>query len=103
YHVLKHHPGDYFFPDFNPLKVETIAKRHVIHWFPKFRPGQVRGVPIFTASLDLFSECRSFRKSVVKKARIAAGLSAVLKTEVPAQTPDDEDDDESFRRLPIDA
>jgi capsid protein len=56
----------------------------VIHWFPKFRPGQVRGVPVFTPALDLFTELRSFRKAVLAKANVAANLTAVLESEAPA-------------------
>lgn len=86
YHVLKNHPGDYWFPDFNPLSADKIQKRHVIHWFQKWRPGQVRGVPVFTSSLDLFSELRAFRKAVLANAQIAASLTALLETEAPANT-----------------
>lgn len=91
YHVLKHHPGDYFFPDLNPLAVETIPARYVIHWFGKFRPGQVRGVPAFTPSLDLFTELRAFRKAVLTNAQIAASLTALLESQAPANTSDDVD------------
>ena len=63
YHVLKHHPGDFYFPDFNPLKVEVIPKRYVIHWFQQFRPGQVRGIPTFTSSLDPSPRCARFGRA----------------------------------------
>ncbi len=89
YHVLRHHPGDYYFPDLDPLKVDRVKARHVIHWFPKFRPGQVRGIPVFTPALDLFSELRAYRKAVLAKAQIAANLTAVLESEAPADTGDD--------------
>ena len=101
YDVLRHHPGDYFFPDFNPLRFDRIKGRHVIHWFHKFRPGQVRGVPVFTPALDLFTELRSYRKAVLSKAQIAADLTAVLETEGPAD--DDGDGTETpFAAIPID-
>jgi hypothetical protein len=64
YHVLRHHPGDFFFPDLNPL-ASTGSRPARVHWFPKFRPGQVRGVPVFTPSLDLFAELRAFRRAVL--------------------------------------
>lgn len=86
YHVLKHHPGDYFFPDMNPLKVQKVAARYVIHWFGKFRPGQVRGVPVFTSSLDLFTELRAFRRAVLNNAQLAASLTALLESTAPANT-----------------
>jgi capsid protein len=84
YHVLRHHPGDLYFPDLNPLAVDKIPARYMIHWFPKFRPGQVRGVPIFTPSLDLFTELRAFRKATLGAAEIAADYAAVLESEAPA-------------------
>ncbi len=101
YHVLKHHPGDFFFPDFNPMAVEKIKRRWVIHWFQKFRPGQVRGVPVFTSALDLFTELRSFRKAVLMKMQTAANLTAVLKTKGP---PDNDGTATAtpFQNIPID-
>src|SRR5262249_5914128 len=101
YHVLRHHPGDYYFPDLNPLAVDLIRARHVIHWFPKFRPGQVRGVPIFTPALDLFTELRSFRKAVLAKANVAANISAVLESEAPADA-DGTQTSTPFDAIPID-
>lgn len=108
YHVLKHHPGDFFFPSLNPLEVEKVSARNVLHWFPKFRPGQVRGVPVFTPSLDLFSDLRSFRKAVLTNAQIAASLTTMLEQSERlgfAGAGDDEDDDaeyQPFKRVPID-
>lgn len=88
YTVLRHHPGDYFFPDLNPLEYDRIPARFVLQWFCKFRPGQVRGVPVFTPALDLFAELRAFRKAVLNKATTAANLTAVLETEGPAGVDD---------------
>lgn len=108
YHVLKHHPGDYFFPSLNPLEVEKVAAKNVLHWFPKFRPGQVRGVPVFTPSLDMFVELRSFRKAVLNNANLVASLSALLEQDVslgaPGAGPDEDSDEEyeAYKRVPID-
>lgn len=101
YHVLRSHPGDFFFPGLNPLAVDRIQARHVIHWFGKSRPGQVRGVPVFTPSLDLFGELRAFRKAVLNNAQIAATFTAVLESEAPAA---DESDEEvvPLKRIPVD-
>jgi len=91
YHVLKYHPGDYWFPDTNPLAAEQYPAAYVIHWFQKFRPGQVRGIPTFAPSLDLFAELRAFRRAVLAAAQIAANLTALLESTAPA--PDDTEDD----------
>jgi len=102
FHVLRNHPGDFFFPDFNPLAVDKVHARYVIHWFTKFRPGQVRGVPAFTSSLDLFTELRAYRKAVLRAAEVAADLSAVAESDIPAGA-DGEDADtgyEPFKSVP---
>lgn len=104
YHVLKYHPGDYWFGyDMNPLKVEAVPARDICQLFPKFRPGQVRGLPIFTPSLDLFTELRAFRKSTLDAAATAANHSAVLTSEAPPGLDDDDADEENynFRRVGV--
>lgn len=105
FHVLKSHPGDFFFPTMNPLAVEKVPARNVFQWFHKFRPGQVRGVPVFTPSLDVFVELRDFRKAVLTSARTVSKLTAFMETEGTAAGEDDADPDqeeEAFERLPID-
>lgn len=105
YHVLRHHPGDYFFPGLNPLEVDRISARYVLHWFVKFRPGQVRGVPVFTPSLDLFTELRAFRRAVLSGAELAADFAAVLEQDPVVGANPDLDTDaelEAFKRVPID-
>jgi lambda family phage portal protein len=102
YHVLRSHPGDSFFPNLNPLAVDKIPARWVIHWFQRSRPGQVRGVPVFTPSLDLFGELRAFRKAVLTNAQIAAAFTGVLESEAPAQGDDSDAESEPFKRVPID-
>jgi lambda family phage portal protein len=106
YHVLKTHPGDFYFPNMNPLESEKISADYVCHTFPKMRAGQVRGVPQFTPSLDLWVELRSYRRSVVGAAEIAADYAAVLEqdAEVGAGDPDEDADTEyqPFKRVPLD-
>jgi lambda family phage portal protein len=101
YQILEHHPGDFYFRDFNPLKVKTVPARFIIHWFRKFRPGQVRGIPVFTSALDLFGELRAYRKAVLQKAQVAANLTAVLETEAPGDG-SGADTREPFDTIPID-
>lgn len=105
YTVLKAHPGDFFFPHLNPLDCDTIPARWVIHWFPKLRPGQVRGVPVFTPSLDLFTELRAYRRAVLGAAELAADFAAVLEQDRQTGAYGDEDADaelEAFKRVPVD-
>lgn len=103
YQVLKSHPGDFFFPGLNPLALEHIPARNVLHWFPKFRPGQVRGIPVFTPSLDMFVELRDFRKATLQTVRTHAKLTAVVETEMPAASGVEDEDTEyrAFERFEI--
>jgi hypothetical protein len=55
----------------------------VIHWFTKFRPGQVRGVPAFTTAWTCSPSCAPSAGGAAK-ANIAANLTAVLESEAPA-------------------
>lgn len=102
YHVLRYHPGDLFLGNLSPLDYDRVPARHVIHWFKKTRPGQVRGIPELTPALDLFAEMRSYRKTVLAAARIAAAFSAVLESEFPAGQDDDEAGVDPFKSVPID-
>lgn len=105
YTVLKHHPGDMYFPDMNPLGCVRVPAAHVVHWFQQSRPGQVRGVPTFTPSLDLFTELRAFRRAVLGAAEIAADYAAVIEQDKETGAFDVDDDTDSeyqpFARVPV--
>lgn len=104
YSVLRQHPGDYYFPTLNPMAVDSIPARFVIHWFGKFRPGQVRGIPVFTSALDLFTELRAFRRAVLSAQQIAARYAAVLESDLPGGLDEDDGGEEymPFKGVPID-
>jgi lambda family phage portal protein len=87
YHILRHHPGDLFVPQLNPLVYDIWPVRQVLHWFRVDRPGQVRGVPEITPALDLFAQLRRYTKAVIAAAELAADYAAVLSTEAPADGP----------------
>jgi capsid protein len=73
-----------------------------LHWFDQFRPGQVRGIPTFSPSLDLFAELRAYRRAVVRAAETAADFAAVLEQELGAAGLGDEGAElEPFKRVPI--
>jgi capsid protein len=84
YHILRHHPGDLFIPQLNPLVYDKWPVRYVCHWLRKDRPGQVRGVPETTPSLELGAQLRKYTKAVIQAAETAADFAAVLETEAPA-------------------
>lgn len=94
--ILKQHPGDFYFPDLNPLAIDRIKAKWVIHWFPKFRPGQVRGVPTFTPSLDLFTELRAFRRATLGAAEVAADHAVLLQQDRATGAYGDQDNDQEY-------
>ena len=104
FQVLRSHPGDLFAMNAGQFQADTVHAKNVVHWFRKVRPQQIRGVPVFTSSLDLFAELRAFRKAVLTNAQIAASMTAVLETD----TPDYETGEEGgtlikpFSKAPID-
>lgn len=103
FHVLKHHPGDFYYPpSLNPFQTEQISAKYVLHWFHKFRPGQVRGVPIFTPSLDMFADLRAYRKAVLSASQVAANFTAVGEQEYALADGDDTTPLEAFDEVPID-
>jgi capsid protein len=101
YTMLRSHPGDLVYQGLNPLGSDRIKAKYVLHWFQKFRPGQIRGVPAFTSALDLFGEQRAYRKATLTKANTAANLTAVIETEGPADA-DGSLTPEPFEHVPID-
>ncbi len=90
YHVLKRHPGDLSSMGLSngPLQNAKIRAAYVIHWFKRYRPGQVRGIPELTPSLNLIEQLRRFDKATLTAAEWAAVMSAVLETELPPDTED---------------
>jgi len=84
YTILKSHPGDFLFPNLNPLDSRKVRADYVIQWFQKDRPGQVRGIPEMTAALELFEQMRTFRMATLTAAEAAALLSVVLESVAPA-------------------
>lgn len=77
YDFLTAHPGD---THWSGNKITTISANGVLHWFRKSRAGQVRGVPRITAGLTLIAGIRSYSRSVLGAARIAAMMAGVMKT-----------------------
>lgn len=86
YTVLKTHPGDFLFPNLNPIDSRTIRADQVIQWFRKDRPGQCRGIPELTPALELFEQMRTFRMATLTAAEQAALIGGILESLAPADT-----------------
>jgi lambda family phage portal protein len=78
YHLLDNHPGDYGV--FNPNGFREVPARDVLHFFRASRSGQCRGIPILTPSLFIFAHLREYSDAVLKAARVAACITAIIST-----------------------
>lgn len=85
YYVAKRHPGSA--TGFGNIKEEfdyLLAGRDILHDFELRRPGQVRGIPALTPSLNSCAMLRRWSLAVVRAAEMAASLGAVLiETDLP--------------------
>lgn len=79
YDILQQHPGatGYFAPTLVP---EHVPAKYVLHWFKMRRPGQHRGVPACTSTLNLGASIRRFMEAVLASAETAADFTLFLKT-----------------------
>jgi capsid protein len=79
YDFLTRHPGsDLAWAD--PDAVERVPPEAVLHWFKMTRPGQHRGVPENTSTLNTGAAARRWREATIASAETAADFSVFLKT-----------------------
>lgn len=80
YDVLPEHPGSaHSFRNLqNPLRVPASQ---MLHWFKMRRPGQHRGIPDCTSTLNVGAAARRFREATLGAAETAAEPSLVLETQ----------------------
>lgn len=84
YDILDSHPGGSAFA----LTATQVPAPQVLHWYRQRRPGQHRGVPEMTSSLNCGASFRRWRDSTLKAADRAANFSVLLNTDM---TPDEAD------------
>lgn len=63
------------------LSETPVSAADIIHGFRELEPGQARGVPWLTPSLDAISDCRNCDKEVLDAIRSAAYFGVMLYTE----------------------
>lgn len=85
YHVLDHHPGAINTAAVLDGKGRWVPASYVTHWFNARRAGQSRGVGEVVPVLELFAALRRFTSATVTAAEVAASLSLILKTNLPAE------------------
>lgn len=86
YDVLPQHPGSLF--SFSNQKPTQVPAGQMLHWFKMRRPGQHRGIPDCTPTLNLGAAGRRLREAVLAAHETAAEPSLVLETQY---TPDELD------------
>lgn len=85
YDILRQHPGGAmaWYALQEPMRVPA---KYVLHWFNLRRPGQHRGIPELTSTLNCGAQSRRYREAVVSAAETAANFTVLLKTKM---NPDD--------------
>lgn len=81
YEILPEHPGGGTLV--STQVADIVAARNVMHLFSLHRPGQHRGVPACSSTLNVGASSRRFREAVVRHAEIAASHTSMLYTELP--------------------
>ena len=97
YDILREHPGASAYTRMT-LVPEKIPAKFVLHWFKLRRPGQHRGVPQSTSTLNTGAAARRWREATLAAAETAADFTLFLKTQFQ---PDELDQAEPFSTLEI--
>lgn len=90
YEFLKQHPGGSFSFLNKVTETELVDARFVTHWFKRLRPGQHRGIPETTSTLNLGAAARRWRESTLTHAEMIAKLTVLLES---LMSPADDDAD----------
>jgi|6_EtaG_2_1085325.scaffolds.fasta_scaffold00740_17 capsid protein len=77
YDILQDHPGSSWSIT---STAEQVPARLVAHWFKLRRPGQHRGVPESTSTLNVGAAARRYREAVIAGAENIADFSLFIKT-----------------------
>jgi capsid protein len=100
YDILRRHPGaNWYWASSVKREFDTYLAKYVCHWFGgDERPGQHRGIPELTPTLNLFATGRRYREAVVAAAETAADFSVLVEMGLPEDGADTAD---PFVALPI--
>lgn len=81
YDFLEQHPGATDNLAVYSQNPEKVPAKYVMHWFKMKRPGQHRGIPEMTSTLNLGASARRWREAVVAAAENIADFSMFIKTQ----------------------
>lgn len=107
YHVLKEHPGSIQW--LQSGEAQPVDASRMIHLYRADRPGQGRGVPWLTPSLEILAALRRLTRATLKSAEDAAAMSVLLKAQAGLggagtfPTSNTDVDDYSAAEIPIGA
>ena len=87
YDILKYHPGASRGFNFD-MKPEKVSAEFVCHWFKLRRPGQHRGIPEMTSTLNLGAGARRWRESTLSTAELIAKMTLFLKSNLSGNSDD---------------
>lgn len=88
YDILPYHPGGPWGPGMTTLVPDRIPAEFVLHWFHQRRPGQHRGTPELTSTLNVGANCRRWREATIRAAEVAARITGALETNFPPNEDD---------------
>jgi capsid protein len=92
YDILPRHPGaQNWLGDFTAFNLipEEVPAKFVMHWFLMRRPGQHRGMPECTSTLNVGAASRRWREATLGAAETAADIAALLFSQLPPNTGND--------------
>ena len=81
YDILEFHPGSNLVMQNKFVNPEKVAAKFVTHWYKLRRPGQHRGIPECTSTLNLGASARRWREATVAAAENIADFSLFIKTQ----------------------
>jgi capsid protein len=84
YDFLRDHPGSTSLQEIT-TEAEQVPADRVLHWFKVRRPGQHRGVPETSSTLNLGAAFRRLREATLSTAEKSAAWTLFLKTAFPPE------------------
>lgn len=99
YEILSAHPGSGSY--LSSQKADIVSARNVLHLFSLQRPGQHRGVPACSSTLNVGASSRRFREAVVKNAETSAAHTAAIETDLPPNSEEAPDTLQAMTAVPV--
>lgn len=102
YKILREHPGDAFHSRSSMVEAEWVPAEQVVHYFTRTRPGQIRGVPDLSPSLNLLAEIRRYQAAVLAACEVQASIPLTIETDSAFETSEEDMPAMPWDEVPID-